>query len=383
MSSLDAKFMDQYVLRIAAMTYLSGIIGTLAVGIQLCMFTYGLLAYLKTPQGVRKGRLPYIILSFVLLVLPLAVTCLDLRDEFRPIYQGELGMEYYQEKMLEERTWSPVVCQGLFYLILALGDGILVYRCWIIWNDFLPAVVLPVILYLGFILGLALAQFTHYARGTIWNSDADRLRDRQINVARVSLSVALNVLATSMIVYRIVVAQRALSQALPGRKLGVYTTAARIVIESALPLSICGLLFAVLSPLTWAALSGDGRPNLLLLTAGIFFDIMYSTLAALSPQMIIFRVTMGRSHIHSGDLGSSINSDDEQWDDVEIDSDPKDNLSAVEEPVHYEALNRLEWDLGLGDAHRESRDGIWETSRVGEGEFVVGHSSGLHHEGSA
>ncbi|RXW13158.1 hypothetical protein EST38_g12693, partial [Candolleomyces aberdarensis] len=58
------------------------------------------------------------------------------------------------------------------------------------------------------------------------------------------LTVSTNVMVTSMISFHLIRARRSLSKVLPSRDLKLYTGVVALLLESALPLSIFGVIYA-------------------------------------------------------------------------------------------------------------------------------------------
>ncbi|KAG2003799.1 hypothetical protein CC2G_004373 [Coprinopsis cinerea AmutBmut pab1-1] len=304
------EFREALALRRAISYYVSDFTGVFTIGIQLLMCTYGLSAFLATPLERRKGRLPYMILSFVIFILFVTITGFDLPKNCQILYRSEPGASYYNERSRAIRGAMATASQALINAFVALGDALLLYRCYAIWNDTLWVLVLPTLVFLSYI-ALALTNVARSAMGISGSSESQILISQQVQIAYTCLTVALNIITTSLIAYRIRSAQRLLSRSLPGRRMVVYSNAARIVIESALPLSLFGLFYAIFNTCNWASRTSSGLPNLDYYLTSSISSSVYFCFAALSPQMIIFRVTTGRSHTHQGDLGSSVNPDSE------------------------------------------------------------------------
>lgn len=145
-------------------------------------------------------------------------------------------------------------------------------------------------------------------------------RVQSFGVTWVALAVAFNVVVTSLICGRIIVAHMSI------KRLGVTDHAAErwgiiaILIESALPFSVAGIVHAVLFGISnqWVVLIGDIWGSM---TVSIAFHPssscwhLYSNLLqGLSPQLIILRVAMGHawtkgevsvSAIHFGSGGNT------------------------------------------------------------------------------
>ncbi|KAJ2912617.1 hypothetical protein MD484_g7797, partial [Candolleomyces efflorescens] len=108
--------------------------------------------------------------------------------------------------------------------------------------------------------------------------------------ASIFLTVSTNILLTSFITFRLVRARRFLKKVLPSSvDMRGYTVVIAILIESAAPLTIFGVIAAIMQ---------RARPRLF--TVGFYvcdtlFQGLFYSFCTLSPHMIIFRVTTGRS----------------------------------------------------------------------------------------
>ncbi|EAU87851.2 hypothetical protein CC1G_01498 [Coprinopsis cinerea okayama7 len=120
------------------------------------------------------------------------------------------------------------------------------------------------------------------------------VRAPQYHAIFIFLSVAFNTIVTASIVYRLLRASSALRKSLPGWKDSAYKGFVAILVESALPLAACGLARASMEVFDIRA---SRSMNLLVSTEtwfrltifGVFVDKLYLIVAAISPQLIIFR----------------------------------------------------------------------------------------------
>ncbi|TFK22294.1 hypothetical protein FA15DRAFT_657634 [Coprinopsis marcescibilis] len=109
--------------------------------------------------------------------------------------------------------------------------------------------------------------------------------------------IATNLVLTSIICYQLVSRHRHLARLLPAKRLKVYRSAVRILVESALPLSIVGLWSTAIHLANFDNFNnGRGESTALTAIQGIAGPV-YGVLQALAPQMIIFRATTGRSWV--------------------------------------------------------------------------------------
>ncbi|EAU89412.2 hypothetical protein CC1G_07638 [Coprinopsis cinerea okayama7 len=235
----------------------------MAIGIQLFMNLYGLATFLETPNAGRKGRWPWICMGFLLLIL---------------------------SALAEGFQTSMNIRRGA-YAVVIFGDTVLLYRCYVIWADRLWIVVVPALIHLSTI-GVVTRRIIDLART---QSCAPLFHSTFI-----LLSSTFNVLATVLISSHIRRSYKRLSKALPEFNLTFHKRAIEILIESAVPLTMCGLarsgmeLVTVRVSKTPGVLAEDWWQNFL--ATGIIVDALYYIFAALSPQWILFRVTLGRSY---------------------------------------------------------------------------------------
>ncbi|EAU86373.1 hypothetical protein CC1G_05367 [Coprinopsis cinerea okayama7 len=269
------------------------------IGVQLFMVLYGLSVFLESPRESRRGRIPYIIISFAILILTAIASSLDaIRNTRINFFTMVRGIDDYTTVYFTiDREWERFVASFFTSLSVIIGDGLLLYRCWIIWKDVWWAIVLPTILYLT-VTGLHIYQTSVRALTKLLNR-ADPAKfsatGGYVHPTVVALTIILNILITSMIAYRLIRAQRTLSKVLPGRNMKVYSGAVGILIESAFPLTFFGIGSTITEMLALAYVERQPWWLRNMATAGSILNGFYYTFVALSPQMIIFRVTTGRS----------------------------------------------------------------------------------------
>ncbi|TFK30161.1 hypothetical protein FA15DRAFT_690795 [Coprinopsis marcescibilis] len=249
-------------------------------GIQCFMCIYTLVAFLRTPASARQGRLSYIMTGILIFVLYSFAASLDSATLLNIVFASSTGRDIL--KWSEETSTVDTIARIVTTLYIAVGDGLLLYRCYMILVDAWWLVVLPTLTYITMI-DIPHSDVTYNMAG---------------EGARVCLSVATNVLITVLISTRLIRTQRRLARALPSQNLQVYRGITNILIESALPLTVFGLCYAVVAlMLITPGYSMQGMLNLLIANHAAVFP--YHAFAALSPQMIIFSVTTGRSWEHS------------------------------------------------------------------------------------
>ncbi|RXW15615.1 hypothetical protein EST38_g10233 [Candolleomyces aberdarensis] len=224
------------------------------VGIHIFMAFYGLSVFLETPEHLRKGRRRYIATSFTITCLAALTASLDIAEYFQALFSSTSSSHWAELLMLDAQQWKKNLSITVLGILVWIGDALMVYRCYVIcvnywWVAILPGATCLCALVLNFII-------------TYWTN----FKSLQVyQAAYIFLVVSTNVVVTSLIVFHLLRARQTLSKLLPSKDMRLCTGVVAILIESALPLSIFGIIAAAL--------------------------------VTLSPHMIIFRVTTGRSFV--------------------------------------------------------------------------------------
>ncbi|EAU82939.2 hypothetical protein CC1G_09201 [Coprinopsis cinerea okayama7 len=304
------EFLERMALNQIAMVYATNVVDVLNIGLQLFMVLYGLTIFLDTPASLRKGRARYIVLSFIILVLSALAVIFDLFVQFETLYYSGPGIEHARAMSRNFGHWAVFAKFAVTYAGIALADGILLWRCYIILGNLWWIICLPGLMYLT-VIALAITIVVRDITGTTLSSSAETAKTIWIEVGFLTLTVAVNLISTSIIAFRLIRAHRAFSASLPGRSMKVYRVAVRVLVESALPLTFFGVLYLAFVGRRMALPSGiTPTPGVLHTTVAVHvFGAVHIMFSALSPQLIIFRVTTGRSFV--GQRGSSASLDKE------------------------------------------------------------------------
>ncbi|KAJ2917981.1 hypothetical protein MD484_g2449, partial [Candolleomyces efflorescens] len=250
------------------------------VGINVFMSLYGLSAFLETPAPLRKGRRRYIATSFAITTLFSLGASLDMANFFQTLFDSASPMEWRQLLVLSVSHWKYRMSYILAGLFIALGDALLVYRCYIICVEYRWVTILPALATMAG-LGLFIASAVL----------ADNLISYRVAAASTLLTVSTNIIVTSLITFHLLRARRNLGKVLPSADMRVYTGVIAILVESAAPLTILGIIAAILQQLN----TGTARSPGFYVTPRYLHAFTDEFTKALSPHMIIFRVTTGRS----------------------------------------------------------------------------------------
>ncbi|KAJ2913714.1 hypothetical protein MD484_g6704, partial [Candolleomyces efflorescens] len=250
-------------------------VSLIVIGIQLFMCTYGQILFMESPGPLRRGRLPYIVISWTIFLLFTLGQTINSHFVFN-IVSGIVPLEEAkQDALMITGTVTVIAIQWV-------GDGLLLYRAYILWSEKLWLLVLPILTYLAtIVIGILqlVPQVTKDPQG-----------NPKFTSAWIYLSVAVNASITALISFRLLKARRYFSRVLPSGPqttldLNLYRGVVAILVESAMPLSLSGIIFA-------AVYDPKNVEQQIVKTT---FLCLYFSFSALAPQMIIFRVTTGRS----------------------------------------------------------------------------------------
>jgi len=161
-------------------------------------------------------------------------------------------------------------------ILQLMTDGLMIYRCRIIWNSY-RAIVVPAILWLSsLVLGVLVDWTSSSPGGDFYTGVAS-----QFGLAYCGVSVALSTILACMICYRLVRHGRRVREHLGHEYASPYFAVVTLVVESVLPCTLSGIAFLVSL--------GVGSPT------SVAFVCVYFMMLCISPQMLILRVLAGRA----------------------------------------------------------------------------------------
>ncbi|CAL1697306.1 unnamed protein product [Somion occarium] len=157
-----------------------------------------------------------------------------------------------------------------------LADGLLIYRVHVVWNRWWM-IVIPILAWLAsFAMGILTTVQAAEPQSSLW---ADGTLN--FSVPYFSLSMALNIFLTILLVSRLMYMRHKITSTLGAQYGKTYTGIATMVLESALPYGLTSLVFIVLYAIHNTA------ANLLL--------PLLVQVECISPMLIILRVSRGRA----------------------------------------------------------------------------------------
>ncbi|KAF9562253.1 hypothetical protein CPC08DRAFT_634288 [Agrocybe pediades] len=170
-------------------------------------------------------------------------------------------------------TWGSAAVVGSVFL----GDALLIYRLFLVYGRRSVVVVFPIIAYIaGLVLAIQQLVVAGKPDGDFFGLDSIKFA-----VSYYSITITLNIVLTVFICMRLSTMSKWFTNTLGKENGKVYSTAAAMLVESAAPYSILGLMYLI--PFS----RQDG--------IGILFGQLWSKMSGIAPLLIILRVVNGRA----------------------------------------------------------------------------------------
>ncbi|KAF8808532.1 hypothetical protein BYT27DRAFT_7210776 [Phlegmacium glaucopus] len=250
-------------------TFIGTVLEGLAYGLYCVIFILYIQVHTRK-KSVDRNLLIYPL--SILFVLCTVFFALDFAEEFLTIMRGQ------RRQFLVWRL--NIITSALYSFIDFIAQGVLIYRCWVVWNRQVLVIVVPFILSIISLVGelVILAKTQQFADPPAWFTP--------IGILSFSLSLAVNAIFTGLLVFKIV------KSSLAFRRSGARNPLAKndllplisILIESGVVLFVVELLWVVLFSLESNEFYLLGGP--IAMTYGII------------PTMIVVRVGMGNPKNH-------------------------------------------------------------------------------------
>jgi len=256
-------------------SYLSGIL----YGVELILYFMTIYAVWKTPSCRRsKSDRFFSLYSTVLL----AMMTIDISTN---AFWGQQMWITDRDKpggvlafiANEESVWYQTFGTTSSIVLILMGDALLIYRCFVIWGSNWWIIVLPILVYLG---NVALGILVLITAGTPGGQTFSG-KTLDFGTPLYSMAISLNIILTSLICGRLLYISKWVRQVLGPESAAVYTGVIAILIESAVPYSVCGIIFLI--------------PYVRGSQTSVAFAQVWGKVTCLAPQLICYRVVTRRA----------------------------------------------------------------------------------------
>jgi len=256
--------------------YIGNAFSFILYGVELVLYFLTMQILLKSRQAEMKNpdRFLMVFSTALLFLITIFVVTESIFGEEMWIVNADYpgGSAAYFEA--HASVWYQTMGTGSGVLLQLMSDGLLIYRCLVVWND-RRVLICPCFIWLA-ALATGILMLYVDSNGNFFVGIA-----AQFGVAYTSISIGLNVVLTSLICGRIIHHGRQSRQYLGSTSSSTYYGIVAIIVESAIPYTLSGIAFV-----TVFALNSD-------LT--ILFLSIYVMFGCLSPQLLILRVASGRA----------------------------------------------------------------------------------------
>ncbi|KAJ7116331.1 hypothetical protein C8R44DRAFT_792202 [Mycena epipterygia] len=255
--------------------YIGNAFFAILYGIQISMF-FQSVYYLNIGPGSRQSKMFYIGYSALLMVLiTIALACNQFFGQAMWIEHRDFAGGPVAFFGANIAAWYNTLGTAADVTANVLGDGLMLYRCYVFWGHVRWAMVFPTLLYLS---SVAMGITTTIQSGL---PGGDLFEGITVNfgIPWVVLTIVFNILVTGMIVGRLTWMHSRARKVLGTDLTQRYTGLVAILVESALPFTILGICYLALYV----------RNDI----EDLAFAGIWGCFVSLSPQAIILRVAMG------------------------------------------------------------------------------------------
>jgi hypothetical protein len=231
--------------------------------------------YLNAGPGSRKSKNFYVGYSVVLMLLiTIALACnqqygLEMWINHRDVEGGPAA--YFVENIA---IWYNTLGTAADVTANVLGDGLMLYRCYVFWGHVPVAMAFPSLLYLGSVaMGITMTIQSGLPGGDIFHGTTVNF-----GIPWVVLTIVFNILVTAMIAVRLLSMHSKANKVLGREVTKRYTGLLAILVESALPFTLLGI--------------GYLATYIKEVPESLAFAGIWGCFVTLSPQAIILRVAM-------------------------------------------------------------------------------------------
>ncbi|KAJ7888612.1 hypothetical protein B0H14DRAFT_2693135, partial [Mycena olivaceomarginata] len=256
--------------------WIGNIIFAILYGIELCMFFMSTYLFLN---GSRPIRSKYFCIAFsgtllILITIAMAcnlIFCQMMWIEHRDIEGGPVA--YFTTNIA---AWYNTLGTAADVAANILGDGLMLYRCYVFWSTCcIWVVVFPGLLFLASsTMGIIATVQSGLPGGDFFKGTTTNF-----TTSWLALTITFNVVATSLIIGRLVSVIHNMRDILSRSRAQVYRGVIVLLVESALPFTLLGIVYLG----TYVCDAPEA----------LAFVGVWGAFVVLSPQAIILHVAMG------------------------------------------------------------------------------------------
>ncbi|KAJ6495049.1 hypothetical protein C8R45DRAFT_1133228 [Mycena sanguinolenta] len=266
--------------------YIGNTIFAILYGIQLCMFFMSTCLFISSSRAARSKYFYVGFSGTLLLLITIAMSCNLIFGQMMWIEHRDIPggpMAYFSADVA---AWYNTLGTAADIAADILGDGLMLYRCYVFWSTTCTwVVVFPALLFLAStVMGIIFTVQSGLPDGNFF-----RGRAVQFGTPWLVLTITFNVVATAMIIVRLTCVIRGMRDVLARSRAEVYLNVISILIQSALPFTLLGIGYLI----TYV----NGAPE------SLAFTSIWGAFVTLSPQAVILHIAMGSVWSKTPELG--------------------------------------------------------------------------------
>jgi len=172
--------------------------------------------------------------------------------------------------------WYQAMGSSAAVALVFMSDALLIYRLFVIFGHNYYILILPILAYIASFICAVLELVTSFTPGGFFFGSSSV----NFGVPYYSITIGLNILVTGAICYRLLSISSAVKRTMGAENAKVYTGVMSILVESALPYSLFGIIFLV--PYARGSLTA------------VAFGQVWAKMTCIAPQLIVLRVVSGK-----------------------------------------------------------------------------------------
>jgi len=238
-------------------------------------------------RGVRPVNWKLLGPAIVMFILSTVHIGVGIRRLIEGFVQSPNPALYYADLQRWKNVWSDAI----YVTINLIGDSIVIYRCYVVWNYQKRVIVLPLLCLIGSVVtGIYAVIGFHYVKP---GDTAFVMRISAFARADFVLSLVVNVMCTGLIAFHIWRSARFIGPHLGRQHVGVYYGALAVIVESA---AIYTLSMAIYIGLYVSEMN-----------AQYVLYLVNTQIIGIVPTLILVRVGLGLTHTSGWDTAQGSN----------------------------------------------------------------------------
>ncbi|PPQ85710.1 hypothetical protein CVT25_002478 [Psilocybe cyanescens] len=256
-------------------------LSTLLMGAYTIIYFGTLYAYTTKKAAQRWGVVTTITILYLLCLAQLAIQWYALQWEF--IVNGETRQDIYLS-ILENPEALVLASFVTSYSVIIVADGLLIWRCFHVWNRSLRVIAFPLFLFIAETGMIFAAIIINGINGSLILTQRAAMIMNNLLAAGFFVSFGTSLMATLLIAYRIWTVYQA-----DGKSLRRFKNILDIIIQSAAINSIALLLTAI----TLVIPDSGNIFNAPLFALGNYAKAFFVAISGLAPTIMVARIAFG------------------------------------------------------------------------------------------